>query len=171
MQSNPWHHQEATWLLLLLIFWDSQQSAVTPSQSPVGQGGDERPAERDEEGLGGGGCQHRGGLTHGVPQVPGAGRRGGQGAGGKAAGSLRASSRREDSSTRRRLGGCSCGRSGTWPAHRGVPPQGGPSLPSWALLQAPGGLLSEESWCSGCALLEDSALCPHREQPWAAWWG
>ncbi|KAI6065397.1 Formimidoyltransferase-cyclodeaminase [Aix galericulata] len=53
-----------------------------------------------------------GGLTHSVPQVPGAGRRGGQGAGGKAAGSLRASSRREDGSTRRRLGGCSCGRSG-----------------------------------------------------------
>lgn len=54
-------------------------------------------------------------------------------------------------------------------------PEGVPPCPPGHFSRHLGGLLGEESWCSGsgrgCALLENSALCPHREQPWAAWWG
>lgn len=115
-------------LTLLLGFWASPLL-----NHPQSQGVDEKLLKRavpSEKGLGGGGgCPCTWGpLIYGatVPQVPGAGRRGGQWSGGQASGCLRASSRWEVGSAGRRL----CVRSRSCP---GTCP-----TPGWGLC-LPGG--------------------------------
>lgn len=138
MQSNPLHHQDMCSPAVHLSPWGSA-SSPQPSccffwarplfSHPQRQGVDENLLERavpGEKGLGGGCFCTWGSLTHraAVLQVPGAGRRGGWGAGGQATGCLRASSWCEVGSTGRRLCVCSCSCPGTCPT-----PGWGPCLP------------------------------------------